>query len=132
MAKKFPIGIRVKDLRVGSGDVATRGKVALVHYDCFLPRGDKVDSSRNGPYPLQLEIGQRRTFPGIEYGVVGMSVGGLRSVRVSPQLTYDEQKARPDLPPGVALRYEIELLRISDRWDNSYGTDPLFEKPEQS
>jgi FKBP-type peptidyl-prolyl cis-trans isomerase len=117
----------VKDLRVGSGDLAIKGKVALVHYDCFLPRGDKVDSSRNGPYPFQFEIGQRRAYPGIEYGVAGMAVGGLRSVRVSPQLTYYEQKVLPNLPPGVALRYEIELLRISDRWDNSYGSDPQFE-----
>lgn len=127
MAKKFPIGIRVKDLRVGSGAVATRGKIALVHYDCFLPRGDTVRASRSGPYPHQFEIGQRNTYPGIEYSVVGMAVGGLRSVRVSPQLTYYEQKTVSNLPPNVALRYEIELLRISDRWDNSQGTDPLFE-----
>jgi FKBP-type peptidyl-prolyl cis-trans isomerase len=126
MARRFPIGIRVKDLKVGSGEPATKGKVALVHYDCFLPRGDKVDSSRNGPYPLQFEIGQRRAVPGIEYGVVGMAAGGLRSVRVSPQLTYYEQKVLPNLPSGVALRYEIELLRIADRWDNSYGSDPQF------
>lgn len=126
MARRFPIGIRVKDLRVGSGEVATKGKVALVHYDCFLPRGENVSSSRTGPYPHQVEIGQRRAFPGIEYGLVGMAVGGLRRVRVSPQLTYYEQKALPNLPPGVALRYEIELLRIADRWDNSYGSDPQF------
>jgi FKBP-type peptidyl-prolyl cis-trans isomerase len=126
MARRFPIGIRVKDLKVGSGELATKGKVALVHYDCFLPRGDTVASSRTGPYPYQFEIGQRNAFPGIEYGVVGMAVGGLRSVRVSPQLTYYEQKVLQDLPPGVALRYEIELLRIADRWDNSQGSDPQF------
>jgi FKBP-type peptidyl-prolyl cis-trans isomerase len=127
MARRFPIGIRVKDLKLGSGAVATRGKVALVHYDCFLPRGENVHSSRNGPYPLQFEIGQRTVCPGIEDGVVGMAAGGRRSVRVSPQLTYYEQKVLPNLPPGVALRYEIELLRIADRWDNSYGSDPQFD-----
>jgi FKBP-type peptidyl-prolyl cis-trans isomerase len=127
MARRFPIGIRVKDLKVGSGAVATKGKVALLHYDCFLPRGDKVDSSRKGPYPFQFEIGQRRAFPGIEYGIVGMAAGGLRSVRVSPQLTYHEQEVLANLPPNVALRYEIELLRVADRWDNSYGEDPLFD-----
>ena len=68
---------------------------------------------------MQIEIGQRNTFPAIEYGVVGMLVGGVRSVRVSPQLTYYERKLNPTLPENVALRYEIELLRISDHWDNT-------------
>jgi FKBP-type peptidyl-prolyl cis-trans isomerase FkpA len=121
MARRVPIGIRTKDLRLGSGDRATKGRIALIHYDCFLPRGEKVDSSRSKPHPVQFEIGQRNVFPGLEYGVVGMAVGGLRSVRVSPQLTYYEQRVLPNLPPNVALRYEIELLRITDEWDNSYG-----------
>lgn len=117
--QRHPGGIRVKDLRLGSGSTAAPGRVALVHYDCFLPRGDKCDTSRNNPYPVQLEIGKRRLFPALEYGVVGMAVGGLRSVRVGPQLTYYERKHNPQLPENVALRYEIELLGLTDQWDNS-------------
>jgi FKBP-type peptidyl-prolyl cis-trans isomerase len=114
---RFPKGIRVKDVKIGSGEVAAKGRIALVHYDCFLPRGDKVTTSRDSPFPVRFKIGQRDAFPAFEYGVVGMAVGGVRSVRVSPQLTYYERKVFPDLPPNVALRYEIELLRISDEWD---------------
>src|SRR5690349_3915632 len=73
----------------------------------------------NKPYPVQFAIGRRNMLPGIEYGVVGMAVGGIRSVRVSPQLTYYERKANPSLPENVALRYQIQLLRISDQWDNA-------------
>jgi FKBP-type peptidyl-prolyl cis-trans isomerase len=105
MVRRVPIGIRTKDLRLGSGDRATKGRIALIHYDCFLPRGEKVDSSRTRPHPVQFEIGQRDVVPGLEYGVVGMAVGGR------------------NLPPNVALRYEIELLRITDEWDNSQGRD---------
>jgi FKBP-type peptidyl-prolyl cis-trans isomerase len=111
-------GIRVKDLKLGNGNTATPGRVALVHYDCFLPRGEKCDTSRDEPYPVQLHIGKRRMFPGIERGVVGMAVGGIRSVRVGPQLTYYERKRNPQLPENVALRYEIELLGLADHWDN--------------
>ena len=120
--RRFPIGIRIKELRIGEGEVATKGRIALIHFDCFLPRGEKVASSRDQPQPIQFQIGQRRTIPGIESGIVGMAVGGLRSVRVSPQLTYYEQKTLPN----VALRYEIELLRLSDTWDATFGAGPGY------
>jgi peptidylprolyl isomerase len=119
MARRFPIGIRVKDLRPGTGEVAAKGRIALVHFDCFLPRGERLSTSRDRPFPAQFHVGQRDIVPAIEYGVIGMAVGGLRMVRVSPQLTYDERKTFPDLPANVALRYEIELVRLSDTWD--YG-----------
>ncbi len=114
-----PKGIRIKDLRPGSGEVAAEGRIALLHYDCYLPRGDRCATSRERPYPVQFRIGQREAFPAFEYGVLGMAAGGLRSVRVAPQLTYYERKLNPSLPDNVVLRYEIELLRVSDEWDNS-------------
>ena len=121
MARRFPVGLRVKDIRIGTGATAAKGLIALVHYDAFLPRGDRLSTSREREGPFQVEIGQRRAVPAIEYGIAGMAVGGLRSVRVSPQLTYYERKIYPDLPENVALRYEIELVRLSDKWDNSIG-----------
>jgi FKBP-type peptidyl-prolyl cis-trans isomerase len=125
MARRFPIGLRIKDLRPGTGEVAAKGRVALVHFDCFLPRGERISTSRERPFPAQFRIGQRDIVPAIDYGVVGMAVRGLRVVRVSPQLTYYERKTLPNLPENVALRYELELVRLSDAWDNSiYGDFP--------
>jgi FKBP-type peptidyl-prolyl cis-trans isomerase len=121
VARRFPVGLRVKDIRIGTGAIAAKGLIALVHYEAFLPRGDRLSTSRDRDVPVQFEIGRRRALPAFESGVVGMAVGGLRSVRVSPQLTYYERKIYPDLPENVALRYEIELIRLSDTWDNSVG-----------
>ena len=111
---RIPKGVKVKDVKVGTGALATKGVVVLVHYDCFLPRGEKIETSREPPFPVQFEIGGRNTFPGLEYGVLGMRVGGIRSIRVSPQLTYCERNVHPTLPPNVALRYEVELIRVSE------------------
>ena len=118
---KIPRGLKVKQVRPGTGDVAQPGKFALIHYDCYLPRGEKCDSSRQRKQPVQLKVGERLTFPAIAYAVPGMAVGEIRMVKVSPNLTYYERKQNPDLPPDVALKYEIELLSLSDEWDNSYG-----------
>jgi FKBP-type peptidyl-prolyl isomerase-like protein len=48
-----------------------------------------------------------------------MAVGEVRVVKVSPNLTYYERKENSNLPPEVALRYEIELLSLHDEWDNN-------------
>lgn len=112
-------GIRVKDIVEGSGRVAEKGKVVLVHFDCRLSRGDVVFSSR-AELPHQIAIGKRRYYIGLEQGVVGMRVGGKREIKVSPNLTYYERIEFPHLPEGAVLRYEVELLRVRDRWDNSF------------
>jgi peptidylprolyl isomerase len=65
-----------------------------------------------------MEVGKRMTLPAFAYGVPGMRVGGIRQVRLAPNITYYERGSNPQLPPNVALRYEIELLGIADRWDN--------------
>jgi FKBP-type peptidyl-prolyl cis-trans isomerase len=116
---KIPRGIKVNDLKIGTGPMAEEGKIAVVHYDCFLPRGEKCFSSRDRSYPAQFHIGLREVFPGFEHGIVGMAVGGIRSIKVSPQLTYYEKKLKPDLPGNVVLRYEVDLLKVSDQWENT-------------
>ena len=128
---KVPKGIKVSEVRPGNGATAEVGKFALVHYDCYLPRGERCGTSRDQRFPLQLMVGQRLTFPAIAYGVPGMSVGGIRQVRVSPNITYYERKENPLLPPNTALRYEIELLRVADTWDKTYGAKPEeLEEPK--
>lgn len=116
---KIPKGLKISQVRAGTGQVAEPGMFALIHYDCYLPRGEKCDSSRNKKHPVQLRVCERLAYPALAYAVPGMAVGEIRMVKVSPNLTYYERKQNPDLPPDVALRYEIELLSLSDKWDNT-------------
>jgi FKBP-type peptidyl-prolyl cis-trans isomerase len=117
---KIPKGVKIKQVRAGTGAVAVPGNFAMIHYDCYLPRGDKCESSRDRAQPVQLKVGERLTYPAIAYALPGMAVGEIRMVKVSPNLTYYERKQNPDLPHDVALRYEIELLSLSDERSNSY------------
>jgi FKBP-type peptidyl-prolyl cis-trans isomerase len=117
---KPPKGLKITQVRPGDGPIAELGRFAVIHYDCYLPRGEKCDSSRDRPYPIQLKVGERRTYPAIAYALPGMRVGEIRSVKASPNLTYYERKQNPELPPKATLRYEIELLSVSDERDTSY------------
>ena len=120
---KLPKGLKIKDIKIGVGETASKGRIVLIHYDCYLPRGEKCGTSRDRPYPAQIKIGERDVFVGLEYGVYGMAVGGIRSVLVSHQLTHQERKVNPSLPLQASLRYEIELLKVSDNWDNFVTLD---------
>jgi FKBP-type peptidyl-prolyl cis-trans isomerase len=116
---KIPKGLKITQLRAGTGKMAEPGKFALIHYDCYLPRGEKCESSRDRGFPVQLRVCERLTYPALAYALPGMTIGEIRMVKVSPNLTYRERKQNPGLPAGVALRYEIELIAVSDDWDNN-------------
>lgn len=119
MKMKPPKGLKITQVRPGDGPLADFGKFAIIHYDCYLPRGEKCESSRDLPYAIQLKVGERLTVPAIAYALPGMQVGEIRSVKVSPNLTYCERKTNSKVPPKATLRYEIELISVSDEWNNS-------------
>jgi FKBP-type peptidyl-prolyl cis-trans isomerase len=114
---KVPKGLKISQVRPGNGRIVEPGNYVVIRYDCYLPRGEKCFSSDDQPLSIQLRVGERLTYPGIAYALPGMRVGEVRSVRVSPNLTYRERKQYPQLPPNAALRYEIELISASDEWD---------------
>lgn len=128
---KTPSGLKITDRIPGSGPIAEKGKVVLFHYDCYLPKGEKVFTSRDRRYPDQVHLGRRDSFPAFEYGILGMAAGGVRSVTIGPHLAYYERQLRPALPEGATLRYEIELLKVSDEWDNSLYSPPEYSAAEE-
>ena len=72
-------------------------------------------SEPNTPYPVR--VGGRDCFAGIEYGLLGMRVGGNRTVVVPPNLTYDERKSYSELPESAVLVYELRLVSLPEKWD---------------
>ena len=112
-------------LVVGSQDYYSNEIIAEIYAQALEENGYTIDR--------QFRIGQRNAFPAFEYGILGMAAGGLRSVKVAPQLTHYERKLNPALPENVPLRYEIELLHVSDQWDNTiYESTDWSPPPPES
>ena len=72
-------------------------------------------SDSKSPYPIR--VGGRDCYAGIEYGLIGMRIGGRRTVIVPPNLTYNERKTYPDLPGNAMLVYELQLIDLPEKWD---------------
>lgn len=67
--------------------------------------------------PYAIRVGARDCCVGIEYGLIGMQVGGRRTIKVPPNLTYVERKSYADIPEDAVLMYELELVALPAKWD---------------
>ncbi|QDV69913.1 FKBP-type peptidyl-prolyl cis-trans isomerase [Rosistilla carotiformis] len=92
------------------------GDLAICNCVCTQRKGEVLFSSdTNSPYLIR--VGGRDCNAGIEYGLLGMRIGGRRTVIVPPNLTYNERKTYPDLPGKELLVYELRLIDLPEKWD---------------
>jgi FKBP-type peptidyl-prolyl cis-trans isomerase len=107
--------IRIKDLTIGIGRGAEPGTFAVIKYQGFLNRGDRVASSDDQPGgEYRFEVGRRDPTAMLESSVIGMREGGIREARVSPHLAYREGTGEGRIPPNAVIRWHIELVRVED------------------
>lgn len=105
-------GLRITDLKVGTGAKAVAGKTVSVNYKGTLANGQVFDQSYGrGPFSFKLGAGQ--VIKGWDEGVAGMKVGGKRRLVIPPALGYGDQGAGGVIPPNATLTFEVELLGVS-------------------
>jgi len=111
---KTASGLIYEDIKVGDGDVATVGKVVLVHYTGWLNNAARTrfDSSKLHGKPFSFTLGEGRVIAGWDEGVQGMRVGGTRMLTIPPALGYGAQGAVGVIPPNATLIFEVELLAV--------------------
>jgi FKBP-type peptidyl-prolyl cis-trans isomerase FkpA len=108
------------DTKVGTGPEAETGHIVSVHYtgwlyDASAPdhHGKKFDSSRDRNAPFNFRLGAGRVIKGWDQGVVGMKVGGQRTLIIPAEMGYGERGAGGGvIPPNSALVFDVELLAV--------------------
>ncbi len=101
-----------EDIKVGSGDEATEGKMVSVHYTGTLTDGSKFDSSLDRGQPFEFMLGGGQVIKGWDLGVKGMKVGGKRKLVIPSDLGYGPMGSPPVIPPNATLVFEVELLGV--------------------
>lgn len=118
---RTPSGLGEYDIRAGEGQLCESGDRVAIHYDVKLGNFT-VSTSRQGTgvtggVPYGFDVGQGPGNPGgvflrgIDEGVLGMRVGGVRRLKVPPELAYGDRQVQ-EIPPNATLTIDIELLSI--------------------
>jgi FKBP-type peptidyl-prolyl cis-trans isomerase FkpA len=107
------------DVKQGTGVEAQAGKMAVVHYTGWLydpaqpgGKGVKFDSSVDRGQPFDFPLGGGRVIRGWDEGVVGMKVGGQRTLIIPPEMGYGARGAGGVIPPNATLIFDVELLGV--------------------
>lgn len=107
------------DTKVGAGAEAISGKHIDAHYTGWLydpkapdNKGKKFDSSLDRGQPISFQLGAGRVIPGWDQGIVGMKVGGKRTLVIPPQMAYGRRGAGGVIPPNAALVFDVELVGL--------------------
>ena len=106
-------GLKVEDIKIGTGQEAATGMTVEVHYTGWLTNGDKFDSSLDRGRPFSFGLGLRQVIKGWDQGVVGMKEGGKRRLTIPPELGYGSREMGP-IPANSTLIFEVELLKAGD------------------
>ncbi len=100
------------DVKAGAGDEAVVGKTVRVHYTGWLydaaasdKKGKKFDSSHDRKEPFAFLLGSGRVIKGWDQGVLGMKVGGQRTLIIPPNLAYGAHGAGNVIPPNASTDF---------------------------
>ena len=99
------------DVVVGAGDLAITGNRVTVNYEGRFVDGKIFDSSISRNEPFQFVLGAGQVIKGWDEGVVGMRVGGKRTLSIPPELGYGANDNGP-IPGNSTLIFEVELLKV--------------------
>jgi FKBP-type peptidyl-prolyl cis-trans isomerase FkpA len=112
-AVKTPSGLVFKSITPGSGPSPKATDTVRVHYHGTLPDGKVFDSSVQRGQPAEFQLNQ--VIPCWTEGVQRMKVGQKAKLVCPSEIAYGDRGAGPDIGPGAALVFEVELLAIKGK-----------------
>ncbi|HJU99064.1 MAG TPA: FKBP-type peptidyl-prolyl cis-trans isomerase [Burkholderiaceae bacterium] len=112
-----PTALESVDTTVGTGATAAAGKTLTVKYTGYLYDGTRVDFKGNVFDSTDLQgklfdfVLGGNVIAGWNQGIVGMNVGGKRTLTIPPSLGYGAN-AVGSIPANSTLIFDIELVAV--------------------
>ena len=94
-----------QDTLIGSGDEQAQDGKVVVGYKGQLMSNNKVFDEGS----ISFRVGERKVISGWEQGLVGMRVGGKRTLKIPPQLAYGKKGIGEVIPPNSHLQFDVEM-----------------------
>lgn len=104
--------VKITEVQVGTGTVATTNSHVYVHYTGRLEDGTVFDSSLNRGVPFDFILGQGKVIKGWDLGLQGMKVGGKRRLVIDPDYGYGSAGYPPVIPGNAKLIFDVALVNV--------------------
>jgi len=112
-----PEGLTFEDAILGSGSTVIPGSILYIHYvGVAQSSGEQFDSSwdRGRSEFIGFISGAGNVIEGLDQGMIGMKVGGRRTIVIPSSLAYGENGAGNGLiAPNETLIFTVDLLGIA-------------------
>lgn len=99
--------LEIIDTRLGNGDIAVIGSRVTVKCVARLINARYLDSKKKS---FVLKEGEEAE--GLVEGILGMRVGGKRTIEAPARWWYGEDGSPEGIPSNVGLVFEVELLKV--------------------
>ncbi len=124
------------------------GDTVRVHYTGKYQSGEEFDSSV-GYEPLMFTVGANQVIPGVEYAAIGMCVGEIKTISVTPEEGYGiynenmvvdmpKEYFPEDISPAVGMQLKVveeqgeevlvEITKVHDDYIRLDANHPLAGK----
>jgi FKBP-type peptidyl-prolyl cis-trans isomerase len=113
---ELPEGVWIRDVTLGTGDPFAAGGEATINYTGWLSNGTQFDAGDGFTFPDPFG----RPIPGLEIGLDGTLVDGVRVMIIPADLAYGARGAvNPNtgavvIPGGAIVIFEVELVALTD------------------
>jgi FKBP-type peptidyl-prolyl cis-trans isomerase len=104
--------MQVRDIKVGLGAPAGEGSNITVHYEGVFPDGTVFMSTRKQGKTHSWKIGDGTVIYGMDQGVRGMRKGGVRIIKLPPEMHWGNGGYGGVIPPDTWIEFKIEMLSV--------------------
>lgn len=114
--------LKIIEIQLGNGKKAETMSQVAVHYTGWLydealddKKGKMFDSSRELGNPLTFQLGKKRVIKGWDEGIVGMQLGGKRTLHIPSSMAYGKKRIgtpHATIPAHSALVFDVELIDL--------------------
>jgi FKBP-type peptidyl-prolyl cis-trans isomerase len=109
--QKTGSGLQIMIFKNGSGERASKGKIAVLNYKTWLLNGDLIYSSDQFGQK-NFKIGKGGVESGLEEAILLMRVGDKANLIIPSHLAFGLLGDENKIPPRATLIYELELVSL--------------------
>ena len=104
--------LAIEDTVVGEGPEVSAGDTIIIDWAGYYIDGMLFNSSAMVGEPYMFTVGEGTVIEGWDVGVLGMQLGGERTLLVPSDMAFGEEGAHPMVSANQDLRFDITLLEI--------------------